>query len=158
MRAVLILSERHQVDPLWVLSIMWTESHFAYNARSGVGANGLMQIMPTTKKYLHRKLHRRGQSLAVEKPGFVLNDYFPYRVADTEYKIHRDKLFNIELGIIYLKRLLNKFNANHVHATVAYNMGPTWTSRRLKAKQPVGIKNEYLDKVSRAYGQIVKKI
>lgn len=158
LRAVLIMSERHKVDPLWVLSIMWTESHFAYNATSIVGARGLMQIMPATKKYLHKKLHRRGQKLIVEKTGFELNDYFPYRVPDTEYKIHRDKLFNIELGIIYLKNLLKHFDKNHVHATVAYNMGPGWTRKRLRNNQPVGVKNEYLDKVSRAYGQIIKKI
>lgn len=158
LRAVLILSEVHQVDPLWVLSIMWTESHFSYSAKSTVGANGLMQIMPATKKYLHQKLHRRGHYLMVEKADFVLNDYFPYRVADTEYKIHRDKLFNIELGIIYLKNLLKKFDANHVHATVAYNMGPGWTRKRLRNNLPVGNKNDYLNKVSRAYGQIIKKI
>ena len=158
LRAVLIMSERHKIDPLWVLSIMWTESHFSYNATSIVGARGLMQIMPATKRYLHKKLHRSGISLIVEKPDFELNDYFPYRVPDTEYKIHRDKLFNIELGIIYLKNLLKNFNTNHVHATVAYNMGPGWTRKRLRNKQPVGVKNEYLDKVSRAYGQILKKI
>src|SRR5690606_19662431 len=96
LRAVLIMSEVHKVDPLWVLSIMWTESHFSYNAKSVVGARGLMQIMPTTKKYLHKKLHRSGQTLLVEKKNFKINNYFPYRVPDTEYKIHRDKLFNIE--------------------------------------------------------------
>ena len=158
LRAVLILSEIHQIDPLWVLSIMWTESHFSYNAKSVVGAKGLMQIMPATKKYLHRKLHKKGKLLMVEMPDFALNDYFPYRVADTEYKIHRDKLFNIELGIIYLKSLLKNFDANHKHATVAYNMGPGWTRKRLKNNEPVGTKNKYLDKVARAYGQIIKKI
>lgn len=158
LRAVLLLSEIHQVDPLWVLSIMWTESHFSYNATSSVGASGLMQIMPTTKQYLYKKLHRKGKLLVVEKEGFVLNDYFPYRVADTEYMVHRDKLFNIELGIIYLQSLLKRFDANHVHATVAYNMGPSWTKRQLRENKPVGISNEYLNKVSRAYGLIIEEI
>lgn len=158
LRAILIMSEVHKVDPLWVLSIMWTESHFSYNAESSVGARGLMQIMPTTKKYIHKKLHRRGRTLLVEKKSFKINDYFPYRVPDTEYKIHRDKLFNIELGIIYLKNLLKHFDTNHIHATVAYNMGPSWTKKRLLNNLPVGVKNEYLDKVSRAYGHIIQKI
>lgn len=158
LRAVLIMSEVHKVDPLWVLSIMWTESHFSYNAESIVGARGLMQIMPATKRYLHRKLHRSGKTLIVERGDFKIHDYFPYRVPDTEYKIHRDKLFNIELGIIYLKSLLKYFKTNHVHATVAYNMGPGWTQKRLRNKLPVGVKNEYLDKVSRAYVHIIRKI
>ena len=47
-RPVLILCEKHQLDPFWVLSVMWTESHFKHEALSKKGASGLMQLMPQT--------------------------------------------------------------------------------------------------------------
>ena len=47
-RPVLILCEKHQLDPFWVLSVMWTESHFKMEATSKKGARGLMQMMPQT--------------------------------------------------------------------------------------------------------------
>ena len=47
-RPVLILCEKHQLDPFWVLSVMWTESHFQHESTSKKGARGLMQLMPGT--------------------------------------------------------------------------------------------------------------
>ena len=31
-RPVLVLCEKHQLDPFWVLSVMWTESHFKHDS------------------------------------------------------------------------------------------------------------------------------
>jgi len=156
-RAVFKISEKHQVDPIWILSVMWTESHFDYSAQSWAGARGLMQIMPATRTFINDEYHKAGFKLAVEGKDFNINEYFPYRVSSKERPDHISKIVNIELGIIYLKRLLTKFK-NHKHATVAYNMGPGWTRGRLKRNLPVGHKNEYLDKVRFAYEQIVRKI
>jgi hypothetical protein len=158
LRAVLVLCEKHQVDPFWVFSVMWTESHFHFQSESIVGARGLMQIMPGTKKFIYRNVKRRGDTLAIEEKDFNLNEYFPYKVPPTEFKIHTSKLLNIELGIIYLKSLLNFFSKNHTYATVAYNMGPGWTRKRLRKKLPVGTKNEYLDKVQKAYKTMSHRI
>lgn len=157
-RAVLHIAQKHQVDPIWVLSVMWTESHFKFKALSHAGARGLMQIMPATKKHIYYMHSHRGRKLVVESKGFNVNKYFPYKVPKSKEKLHIAKLINIELGVIYLKSLLKYFNKNHRYATVAYNMGPGWTRHRLKNNLPVGNKNEYLDKVTRAYKQIVKKI
>lgn len=157
-RAVLMISQRHQVDPLWVLSVMWTESHFKYKAKSIVGARGLMQIMPETKKYIYKLYKRRGNSLVVEADKFNINEYFPYKVLPYEVKNYVHKLVNIELGVIYLKGLLKDFKQSHKLATVAYNMGPGWTRGRLRRNLPVGQKNLYLTKVKKAYSQIAKKI
>lgn len=157
LRAVLILSQRHQVDPLWVLSVMWTESHFNPQAKSIVGANGLMQLMPQTKAYVHKRWNKRGKKLAVEQEGFNINDFFPYRVVQRDFDAHHSKLVNIELGIIYLKDLLQYFES-HKLATVAYNMGPTWTDKRLKNNLPVGIRNQYLAKVEKAYKRLLSVI
>lgn len=156
-RAVLKISEKHQVDPIWILSVMWTESHFDYSAKSWAGARGLMQIMPDTRKFIYKVYRESGNTLLVEKKNFNINEYFPYRVSTKEKKTHIKKLMNIELGVIYLKKLLTAFKS-HKYATVAYNMGPGWTRGRLKRNLPVGQKNEYLDKVRAAYKQMVRKI
>lgn len=156
-RAVLILAEKHQVDPIWVLSVMWTESHFDYSAQSWAGARGLMQIMPETRKFVYRQYKARGKRLMVEEPSFNVNKYFPYPVEAAVKTNHVRKLVNIELGIIYLKTLLKTFK-DHKYATVAYNMGPGWTQKRLRLNLPVGEKNEYLDKVDSAYKRITRKI
>lgn len=120
------------VDPFWALSIMWTESHFNPKALSHVNAMGLMQIMPDTGMFLaHVKGHRGHKKMV----GQMLD--------------HPQS--NIDLGIFYLARLLRRFKGNYVHATVAYNMGPGWVSRRLRNNLPVGKRNNYLDKVRASY-------
>jgi hypothetical protein len=157
-RAILKLAELHQVDPIWVMSVMWTESHFIYGAQSWAGARGLMQIMPGTRKFVYRNYKKASNLLIVEQDGFNINEFFPYRVPTKTYKRHVQKLVNIELGIIYLKSLLKTFKDNHTYATVAYNMGPGWTRIRLRKNLPVGTDNQYLNKVQKAYKQIVRKI
>lgn len=126
------LCEEYQVDPFWALSVMWTESHFNFKARSSVKATGLMQIMPATGKFLSRLL-----KLSTEET-FV-------------YEQIEDPSMNIEMGVFYLKRLLKLFKGNYRLATVAYNMGPGGVYRRLRLKLPVGVRNLYLDKVRRHY-------
>lgn len=156
-RAVLKIAQIHQVDPVWVLSVMWTESNFDYSAKSWAGARGLMQIMPETRKFLYKVYRSKGNRLLVESDKFNIDEYFRYKVKKSDKQAHVKKLINIELGVIYLKRLLKSFNS-HKYATVAYNMGPGWTRGRLRRKLPVGQKNEYLDKVRKAYKEIVRKI
>lgn len=156
-KPILRLSEVHQVDPIWVMSVMWTESHFKAHAKSHVGARGLMQVMPETRKYMYRKYRRAGHFLMVEKNNFKMEDYFE----DVPKKLNKTyvlKLVNMEIGILYLKQLLKSFNYNHRLATVSYNMGPGWTHRRLRKKLPVGNRNVYLDKVTRAYKYIASRI
>ena len=43
------------IDPNWAQAIMRRESAYAADARSGVGARGLMQLMPNTAKHVARK-------------------------------------------------------------------------------------------------------
>ncbi|MGL5981747.1 MAG: transglycosylase SLT domain-containing protein [Cetobacterium sp.] len=45
-------SEKHDVEPELVAAIIKVESNFKQSSRSGVGATGLMQLMPKTARFL----------------------------------------------------------------------------------------------------------
>jgi hypothetical protein len=128
---ILHYSEVFQVDPVWTLAVIWTESHFRSYAKSRVSATGLMQIMPRTGKFLVKLLKRPSDKRLVRK-------------------LIKDPRTNIELGTYYLRRLIKRFGL-HQYATVAYNMGPSYVSKRLKRGRPVGNRNLYFDKVARYY-------
>ena len=86
----------------WVFAITRQESAFMDDARSGVGASGLMQLMPATAKETARKF-----SIPLASPAQVLDP---------------DK--NIQLGAAYLSQVHAQFNGNRVLASAAYNAGP----------------------------------
>ncbi len=131
----ILLSQNYQVDPFWVLAVMWVESHFNPKAKSIVSALGLMQIMPQTAHYLLEIMGRPTE------PNIV-------------YKLIEDTDINIEMGVFYLGRLLRSFDGNYKLATIAYNHGPNRVIFRLKNQLPVGVSNAYLNKVTRAYKRI----
>ncbi|MGK0367343.1 MAG: hypothetical protein ACI9QD_000477 [Thermoproteota archaeon] len=155
-KVVLAVAQKHKVDPFWALSVMWTESHFKYKAKSHVGASGLMQIMPQTKLFLLKVVKAKRLRLEALGGWNHLSHYNPEIKTWKEYKRFKGMVLNIELGIFYLKHLLNYFRDNHLYATVAYNMGPGWTIRRLRRKKPVGNKNIYVNKVRKAYHYMLK--
>ncbi|MGV8918476.1 MAG: transglycosylase SLT domain-containing protein [Pseudomonas sp.] len=86
----------------WVFAITRQESAFMDDARSGVGASGLMQLMPATARDTARKF-----SIPLASPQQVLDP---------------DK--NIQLGAAYLSQVHSQFNGNRVLASAAYNAGP----------------------------------
>lgn len=90
------------VDVAWAYGLIRQESRFVTAARSGVGASGLMQVMPATAKWVAKKI------------GW---DHFPI------HKINEIDT-NIALGTQYLKMVSNDFNGTQVLATAAYNAGP----------------------------------
>lgn len=119
-----------KVSPDLVISVIWTESHFKPSAKSKVGAHGLMQIMPKTRRSLIKEM--TNFNVLVSK----------YLHSGLEYK----ELEDIILGTYYLNKLTKKFSSTKL-AIVAYNMGPTWVSKKLSKKEAVGEKNHYLTKV-----------
>lgn len=86
----------------WAFAITRQESAFMDDARSGVGAMGLMQLMPGTAKETARK--------------------FSIPLASPQQAIDPDK--NIQLGAAYLSQVHAQFNGNRVLASAAYNAGP----------------------------------
>jgi soluble lytic murein transglycosylase len=99
-----------KIDPSWAFAIIRQESSFASDARSPVGALGLMQIMPNTGKVIAKDLSTR------------LRESSQLLDIDT----------NIRFGISYLRKMLNRFDQNTALATAAYNAG----SQRVKGWLP----------------------
>jgi soluble lytic murein transglycosylase len=91
-----------QLDQGWVYGLMRQESRFITNAKSVVGAKGLMQLMPKTAQWVARKIG--------------LKDYHPGRVQDTDV--------NVTLGTNYMKMVLDDLDNHPVLASAAYNAGP----------------------------------
>lgn len=90
------------LDPAWVYGLMRQESRFITNARSNVGAQGLMQVMPSTAKWVANKIGWR--------------EYRPTSIADLDT--------NVTLGTNYLRIVLDDLDNLPVLASAAYNAGP----------------------------------
>lgn len=97
---VLNHAQQQQINPAWAFAIIRQESAFTRDAQSHAGAMGLMQLLPGTARQVARSLSLR----------FHRNDLLN---ADT----------NVQLGINYLRHVMNKFKDNKVLATAAYNAG-----------------------------------
>jgi len=103
--------EKHSIDPITLMSLARQESAMDVEAKSPVGARGIMQIMPSTAKYTARKYE------------------LTYRGSHDLYQVGK----NIEIGSRYLQSLLDKYDNNRIFAFAAYNAGPgrvkTWRER-----------------------------
>jgi soluble lytic murein transglycosylase len=100
--AVLARTKQIGLDPAYVYGLIRQESRFIMDARSGVGASGLMQVMPATAKWTAKKLG--------------MTDFQAHQISD------RDT--NIAIGTGYLKLLLDSFGGSMPMAAAAYNAGP----------------------------------
>ncbi|MEX3934426.1 transglycosylase SLT domain-containing protein [Paraburkholderia phymatum] len=100
-------------DVEWAYGLIRQESRFIINARSEVGAGGLMQVMPATAEMVARKIGLGTISRA------RMNDI------DT----------NILLGTHYLSMIYNQLDRSAVLATAGYNAGPG-RSRQWQARLP----------------------
>lgn len=103
-----------EIDPIFVISLIRQESAFNPQARSHVGASGLMQLMPATARQFDRKL----KTTSLKEP-----------------KV------NIKLGIKYLSRLLERYEGNIIHTLSAYNAGEgrvkRWKRVYFKSSDPL---------------------
>jgi soluble lytic murein transglycosylase len=95
-------SQEIGLDPAYVYGLMRQESRFIMDARSHVGASGLMQVMPATARWTARRIG--------------LANFTPDQLADRET--------NIAIGTGYLKLVLDDFNGSMPLAAAAYNAGP----------------------------------
>ncbi|TDT71854.1 soluble lytic murein transglycosylase [Hypnocyclicus thermotrophus] len=92
-------SKKYNIEDKLLLAIIKVESNFNKEAISYKGAVGLMQIMPSTARWITKKY---------------------------DFNREYDLLFpidNIEIGTIYLNYLTKKFNGDLKNILIAYNAG-----------------------------------
>lgn len=107
---------RQQVDPLFVAAVIKSESAFNEGAVSNKGAQGLMQIMPATGRYL-AKFHDLGEGSSTPRL--------------------KDAGLNLKLGVSYLKQLDGMYQGNRLLMLIAYNWGPGKLDRAIKSGRGV---------------------
>lgn len=107
----------HKVAATQLMAIARRESAFFPDARSPVGARGLMQLMPAT-----------GQQVASQ-----------LGLAHSTAKLY-DAKHNVQLGSAYYRQLLDRFGNNRIFALAGYNAGPGRVDRwRNKAGKQVPV-------------------
>lgn len=87
------------LHPSWVRGLIRAESTWNPQARSAVGALGLMQVMPATGRGVAQRIGLRNYALT-------------------------DPDDSIALGSAYLRELMDRFDNQIILATAAYNAGP----------------------------------
>ena len=95
------------LDLGWVYGLMRQESRFAAPARSSARAQGLMQVMPATAKWVAGKIG--------------LSDYHPRRLSDPHT--------NVLLGTSYMRLIMEGLDRHPVLASAGYNAGPSRARR-----------------------------
>jgi soluble lytic murein transglycosylase len=99
---VLRRTKEIQLDPAYVYGLIRQESRFIMDAKSVVGAAGLMQVMPATAKWTAKKIG--------------MTNFQPHQITDQE--------INVAIGTGYLKLVLDDFDGSMPLAAAAYNAGP----------------------------------
>jgi hypothetical protein len=114
-QAIVSESHKQRVDPVFVATLIRHESGFRRSVVSSAGAIGLMQILPSTGRFVCglRQTSWSGSQ----------------RLCSPAY--------NLQLGITYLKYLLKQFPNNISHMLIAYNWGPGNLQRALKHRRMI---------------------
>lgn len=133
-------STQYNLDPLFVLAVIKTESKFDDDAHSHKNAVGLMQITVETGAWAAKEM---GDST------FSKEDLY-------------NEEYNIRMGCWYLRRLNDTFNKDLDLTIAAYNAGPTnvqmWLDNEKYSSDgksidyiPFGETKKYVDKVNTYY-------
>lgn len=101
------------IDPTWILAVIMAESSFRPNAESHRGAQGLMQLMPTTAEWVAQLMGKE--------------NFDPQTVWLPEV--------NIAMGSFYLNWLKRYYQDNLTLAITAYNAGLGNVNRWLAAPE-----------------------
>lgn len=100
-------ARRVGLDEAWVYGLIRQESRFVQQAKSTVGASGLMQLMPATARWVAKKMGMR----------------------DFRQTMVNQLSTNLALGTYYLKHVQDQLDGQPILATAAYNAGPRRAQR-----------------------------
>lgn len=105
-------SLKNSVDEHLVTAVIKNESKFIPSVKSRAGAIGLMQIMPSTGKWIAAEMGRDNFKIEdLQEPGT-----------------------SIEMGCWYLSSLARQFKGNSILMLIAYNAGPGNATEWMKEK------------------------
>ena len=90
------------LDPAWIYGLIRQESRFVMDARSSAGAQGLMQVMPATGRWIAGQLGIKG--------------FHPSQLGELPT--------NLEFGTFYLRNVLDQLDGSPLLASAGYNAGP----------------------------------
>jgi soluble lytic murein transglycosylase len=124
--------EKQELDPIFVLAVIQTESQFNSRAKGNAGELGLMQILPGTAEWISKKYK------------------IPWRGDNSLY----DPATNIKIGITYFAYLRSDFESRAYHSLPAYNMGP---KNMRKITRNIGSVNDNGSLMKRDYALRVMK-
>jgi soluble lytic murein transglycosylase len=96
------IAKEREVELAWIYGLIRQESRFIMDARSSVGASGLMQIMPATGRWIAKKVG----------------------VVDFKTEQLKERDTNLRFGTFYLKSVLDDLDGSPAMASAAYNAGP----------------------------------
>ncbi len=124
-------SKKASLDPLFVLALIAVESGFDHVAESDAGAQGLMQLRPST---LHRELARSKLE------------------GDPD-----DPVLNVRAGVRYFVRLLRAFGSTDL-ALMAYNAGPNRILRYMEEEEDIPDRFRiYPKRIQKELGRLKRK-
>jgi len=125
------VGEEQGVEPTLIAGVVYAESRFGHESESHQGAYGLMQILPSTAKFISERSGIRG-------------DY-------------RDPRTNLRMGAWYLSYLDERYSGDERLALAAYNSGEGrvdgWLSEEgfdVRSDIPFAETRQYVDDVLEA--------
>jgi len=104
------------LDPAWVYGLIRQESRFIMDARSSASAQGLMQIIPPTARWIARRLG--------------VNDFRLEQLNDLDT--------NLRFGTYYLRSVHDDLDNSPLLASAGYNAGPN-RPRQWRSTLPAAI-------------------
>lgn len=110
-----------RIDPAMIFAISRQESGFRSDAGSHAGAQGMMQVLPSTANHIARRM---GTELAM---------------SDLKTLQLKDAHTNVRLGAAYVDMLMREpsVNGSIVHAIASYNAGPGAVASWAKAARNI---------------------
>lgn len=96
------VAQAQGIDAAWVYGLIRQESRFMMDARSSVGASGLMQIMPGTARWIANRLGDKS--------------FTPGQINDLDT--------NLRFGTYYMRYVLDGQEGSPLLASAGYNAGP----------------------------------